>query len=165
MRTYADRVSEMKLIPLTQGKFSKIDDEDIELVIDRSWSAKLNGRVWYAETNIAGGGSLQMQCVILDSGRLEIDHKDGDGLNNQRSNLRIATHQQNCGNRRISKNNTSGFKGVRKYRHYNKYVARIRVNYRAIHLGYFDDPISAAIAYNRAAKHHFGEFARLNEIP
>lgn len=89
-----------------------------------------------------------------------IDHRDGNGLNNLPSNLRIATSTENSRNRRKNSNNQSGYKGVcwcaRKWR------AAIRVNGKLKHLGYFENVTDAALAYDVAAIHYFGEFAHLN---
>jgi hypothetical protein len=93
---------------------------------------------------------------------LQVDHEDGNGLNNQRSNLRIASPTQNQGNARRRKDNTSGYKGVSWYRRTNKWKAHIRVDKKLRHLGYFIDLTDAARAYDAAALEHFGEFAHLN---
>lgn len=90
----------------------------------------------------------------------EVDHKDGDGLNNQKENLRCCTHSQNCANVLITKRNTSGFKGVSRFR--NKWKAEITHNYKRIYLGLFVSKIDAALEYDHFAKLLFGEFAALN---
>lgn len=88
-----------------------------------------------------------------------VDHKDGNPLNNQRSNLRLATASQNSANRAKAKNNTTGYKGV--YRHKNNWWrAIIQVQGEAIHLGLFRTPEEAHEAYKQAAVKYFGEFAR-----
>ena len=92
---------------------------------------------------------------------MEIDHKDENKLNNQRYNLRLATHSQNMINKKIRKDNTSGYKGV--HITSGKYIlAHIRTGGKQIHLGSFIDIVSAAHAYDDAAKKYYGEFARLN---
>ena len=90
----------------------------------------------------------------------QIDHIDGNGLNNRFENLRLADNRQNKGNSRIYKNNKLGIKGVHKRR--NRYVAQISISGKCIHLGYFDTPQQASTAYKRAAEKYFGEFARVN---
>lgn len=90
------------------------------------------------------------------------DHKNGNGLDNRRANLRIATTSQNLANRGKTRRNTSGYKGVMWFKRKRKWYARIRVSGKSVHLGYFDDPIDAAKAYDDAALKHFGEFAKTN---
>lgn len=90
-----------------------------------------------------------------------VDHIDGDTLNNQRNNLRLASYRENSANQRMCSANTSGFKGV--YLHKGKLVAYIRVNYRRIHLGAYQSKTEAAEAYDLAAIKHFGEFALTNQ--
>jgi hypothetical protein len=90
-----------------------------------------------------------------------IDHVDGDGLNNQKRNLRKATPTQNGGNRVIQKH-SSKFKGVTWWKKPKKWVACIRFNTR-IHLGYFESETDAAKAYDAAALKLFGDFALTNE--
>lgn len=92
----------------------------------------------------------------------EGDHEDGNGLDNRRScNLRIATHQQNTHNQRSLKG-MSKFKGVRWHRRHKRWEARIRVNYKLLHIGSFVGEKDAARAYDRAALRHHGIFAKLN---
>ena len=93
-----------------------------------------------------------------------IDHIDGNGLNNQRNNLRKATHQENMMNRQSNKNSSSQFKGVHWYERTNKWQARITFNQKRISLGYFTSEIDAAKTYNKKALELFGEFAKLNFI-
>jgi hypothetical protein len=95
---------------------------------------------------------------------LEIDHRDGDGLNNRETNLRKANGSQNRGNTGKQKNSTSGFKGVHLRKDSGKYVAGIvsAETHRRKHLGTFDTAEEAAKAYDRAAVAHFGPFAVLN---
>lgn len=93
--------------------------------------------------------------------RGEVDHKNGNGLDNRKCNLRIATSSQNKANTKIRRDNTSGFKGVIWHKASNKWMARVADKY----LGLFRSKYEAAKAYNQKAKEMFGEFARLNEIP
>lgn len=91
--------------------------------------------------------------------KLRIDHKDNDSLNDRIENLRPATRSQNMANSLLSKNNTSGQKGVSWHKRQRKWIARIMVDRKPIQLGSFDDPIEAKAAYDEAAKKYFGEFA------
>ena len=90
----------------------------------------------------------------------DIDHEDGDGTHNWFENLRDATRTQNNGNTRRPTNNTSGYKGVVRSHNGKRWVAYIRINGRLLHLGTYDTPQLAHAAYTRAAKAHFGDFAR-----
>lgn len=136
-----------------------IDVIDLDLIRDYNWHlhgghlrATIDGKHRYLHHMIVE----RMGIDCLD----DIDHIDGNPVNNQRDNLRPASRSQNQANRGKPKNNTSGFKGVSWHR--NKWQASIRVNYKPIHLGYFDDPIEAARTYDRAALKYFGKFANLN---
>lgn len=92
----------------------------------------------------------------------EMDHKDTDTFNNAWSNLREATRSQNCANRRLHKNNTSGYKGVIWHKQRGRWAAQIRISGTTKHLGFFDTPELASEAYAAAAIETFGEFARLS---
>ncbi len=147
-----------------------IDYEDLFWLQQWKWYSSKRG---YARRNAVGTAdtsSTLMQRVILefhgkDLTGLDVDHINGNPLDNRKSNLRVTTHQQNGFNRKISKNNTSGYKGVSFDKRRNKYVANIKVNYKIIYLGGYETAKEAAIAYNEAAKIHFGEYAKLNDIP
>jgi hypothetical protein len=91
-----------------------------------------------------------------------VDHADRNSLNNQLSNLRLATRSQQGHNQRLRSTNTSGYRGVTWDKQMGKWQARIMVNGKRIHLGFYADPKEAALAYDAAAKIHYGEFAVLN---
>ena len=104
-----------------------------------------------------------MHQVILNTPKgMLSDHRNGNGLDNRRKNLRACNVQQNKANSRLPKNNTSGFKGVYWEKKLKKWGALIRVNGKAIYLGYNLDKAGAARRYNQAAYKYFSEFARLN---
>ena len=150
----------MKQIELTRGYVATVDDADYEWLTSLgSWSARetVDGRV-YAQRAV-GRTTEQMHRVI--AGHALVDHINGDGLDNRRSNLRPATVTQNNRNARRRKDNRSGFKGVTRQAS-GLWRARITVDGLQIRLGTFDAPEDAARAYDAAAIHHFGEFARLN---
>ena len=122
---------------------------------------------WYDDN---GRYTMSLHAAIIElSGQIvpyghEIDHKDGDKLNNLDENLRICTSGQNKHNRGKNKNNTSGFKGVVWCKSSKNWRSQIMINNNPIHLGYFNSVYDAAFAYNIAALKHHGEFARLNDI-
>jgi hypothetical protein len=155
----------MALVELTQGKVAVIDTADISLIREYKWSAHHNFRrahVWYAITQVRCQ-TVSMHRLILNApSDLKVDHKDGDGLNNRRSNIRLVTDAQNCFNRTLRRDNQSGFKGVSFHARTGKWNTRIQRNGRQQSLGLFDSPEDAARAYDSAALELFGEFARPN---
>jgi hypothetical protein len=162
----------MKLIPLTRGREAMVDDCDYEYLMQWKWLYHSNGRptgyAIRAEYSAGQQRIVRLHRVVaarhgLVTAGEQIDHIDGDGLNNCRENLRLATNRQNAGNQRRQRNNTSGFKGVYWAKREGKWRARIGEGGRH-HLGYFDDSLEAARAYNEAALKHYGEFACLNPV-
>lgn len=152
----------MKLIPLSQGKFSKVDDDDFEMLSSHKWHYR-NG---YALRSVWKGlvrGHIYMHAEITGcpSG-METDHIDRDGLNNQRFNLRVCLPFQNKRNVGIRKDNTSGYKGVSLDKRRNTWCASIRFEERLIHIGSYKSKEEAALAYDEFASKLFGEFAVLN---
>lgn len=152
----------MKTIHLTQGMSTNVDDEDYEQLMKRKWKAKRGPRTWYAES-IHRGGSILMHRLLLDAWAGQyVDHIDGNGLNNQRSNLRLCSQSQNLANGRLHFDSRSGYKGASFHKRRNKFQGQIRVNGKNKALGFFLTAKEAAKAYDEAAKKYFGEFARLN---
>jgi hypothetical protein len=156
----------VKEIPLTQGKFAVIDDEDYELVAAFNWKYSNKG---YAAKNYQEDGKyktlLMHRLIMSPKDGVFIDHIDGNPLNNKRSNLREVTNRQNCLNQKITKRNTSGYKGVCWSKFNKKWAATVRdSNQKQVHLGYFDNKHDAARMYNFWASDLYGEFARLNVI-
>jgi AP2 domain len=159
----------MKQIPLTQGKVAVVDDEDFDRLSQFKWyaaktKAKYSDR-WYAVRGVRlpqGPRQIFMHCEIL--GLKGVDHKDNDGLNNQRTNLRPATQNQQNQNRRKYPNCTSSFKGVRWRSDRNKWEAQITLADGQDYLGLFDSEESAAMAYSMVAEQNFGEFANLTTL-
>jgi len=108
--------------------------------------------------------SMHRQIMEITSRRVQVDHRDGNGLHNWRGNLRASTHSQNQWNRPKYSNNTSGFKGVFWHTKCHKWYAKIEANRRQSYLGLFEDIRDAAAAYNAAALRLHGEFAVLNVL-
>ena len=141
---------------------ARIDRADLSLVEHLRWYPWKATNTTYAWTPDNLSGSPRLHRRIMGNSAPTVDHKDHDGLNNTRRNLRFATRSQNCCNSRIRRNNTSGYIGVSWNKSDKKWVARIRKQDRAIHLGSFDDPIEAALARDKAAREHHGDYAVLN---
>ncbi len=154
----------ISLIPLSSGKYAIVDIADYAWLMQWTWYARLNRRTWYAGRTVFGPRRrVYMHRVILGTPKGEIvDHRYGYGLDNRRVIIRPCTAQQNNHNRRIAKNNTSGFKGVSWRPVEKKWVANIMIGGRCLYLGYFCCIVKAARAYDKAAKENFGEFACLN---
>ena len=136
------------------------------------WYYHKNKRTGYAESNeVIDGHSRTIKmhrlvaiCKGLKIDGKQVDHFDTNGLNNQRTNVRLATNLQNSRNQRRAKNNTSGYKGVYWNRTHGKWQVSISVSGHRTHLGLFDDLVKAAQAYNVAATKYFVEFAYLNTL-
>jgi len=158
----------MNLIPLSQGLYTIVSDRDYGHLNRWKWTAWSGGNVRYAyrkTSRATGQRNVFMHSVVaerkgLPAGR--VDHVDGNGLNNCRSNLRCATQSQNGMNRRQPRTNKSGYKGVSQTTNSNRWRARIGAGGKEKQLGTFDTPREAARAYDHAAVRLHGSFARLN---
>jgi hypothetical protein len=157
----------MKRIPLSQGKFALVDDSDYEWLNQWKWSvngAKARPYAMRKDWSFPKGKTVLMHRLIANPPKgFVVDHIDGNTLNNCRSNLRVCSYSQNLANSIVNRlANKSGYKGVCWKKKEKKYSAQITVNYKAIHLGYFKNPVEAAKAYDNAARKYFGEFAKTN---
>lgn len=157
----------LKMIPLTKGYVAIVDAVDYEWLMQWQWCAWVRSNTVYARSNAkrVNGKSraiLMHRLILGVDSNVDVDHRDGNGLNNVRLNLRPATVQQNVHNRRMHKNNKSGYKGVSWNKEMNKWAASIGINRQRRYLGVFDDVEEAARAYDVAALELHGEFARLN---
>jgi hypothetical protein len=149
-------------IPLTQDKFAFVDLSDYERVNKFRWCITRRSDKEYAHRR-DGKRFIKMHRFILDAQDGEmVDHIDGDGLNNCRSNLRLCTNQQNQFNSRSQINSKSKYKGVSWHEREGKWSADIRIDKKLKCLGYFDDETEAAQKYDEIAQETQGEFARLN---
>ena len=147
-----------KSIPLTQGKFAIVDDEDYDEIARHKWYY-LNG---YAQRHAPRGVTRMHRVIAGTPPGMDTDHINGDGLDNRRSNLRVCTHSQNMANRGRDSTNTSGFKGVTWHKECRKWLAYTAVNRKMIHIGLFERAEDAARAYDREVVRIFGEFAAPN---
>lgn len=155
-------------VPLPGGLFALIDENDAAAVLRYRWHVMRRGHTHYAKYTLpwtpdGRRPALLMHRLILGATNDDlVDHRDGNGLNNQRSNLRVCTAAENLRNARTRVDNASGLKGVGFDRRANRYHARIFLNGRTKHLGYFASAEEAHAAYCRAASDAFGDFARFN---
>ena len=149
----------MKTIPLTQGKIALVDDEDYSSLASRKWHYNVSG---YACGNMMGKRVFMHRELIKATVDLEVDHINGDTLDNRKSNLRLCTHAENMRNRKMQKNNTSGYKGVYWGKKINKWRSKIRHNWVVIALGDYETAEEAARVYDAAAIKLFGPFAKTN---
>lgn len=152
----------MRLILLTQGKATFVDDEDFARLDRYKWTYATEGYAYRMVNTPTGRTAVLMHRQIMGLGagdKREVDHDDGNGLNNQKVNLRVCTKSQNQQNRRISRNNTSGYKGVSRCRRNGRWQAHITTGNRPKFLGYFEDPALASEFRNLAADMLHGEFA------
>ena len=161
-------------IPLTQGKVALVDDADAPALLAYKWCTFYRKKedLFYAGRCISRFTSQtgktqtilmhRFLCSLELYDRRQVDHVDGNGLNNTRINLRVCTKTQNNQNRRKRKDATSRFKGV--FLAYGRWRAEMQANGLRLHLGTFSTEEDAALAYDRAALIHFGEFALTNAM-
>lgn len=141
----------MKQIFLTQGKVALVDDEDFERLNLVNWQAIHSGNTFYAVRMIRtfkGRCTERMHRCIVDAGLLHVDHIDGDGLNNQKSNLRVVTNRENSQNKHITK--TSKYPGVWWDKTHDSWHSQIQVAGKRKSVGYFKTEWEAFAAYKRA---------------
>jgi hypothetical protein len=159
-------------VPLSNGLSALVDDRDFALVSQFKWHANTNNEglktLMYAIRNVKGdkgnwtGMLMHRQIMGADDPR-HIDHINGNGLDNRRSNLRFVECWQNAANMsKTSRPCTSAFKGVTREAKAKKWLARIRVRGTLIRIGTFNNELSAALAYDAAAVAHFGQYAKPN---
>jgi len=159
----------MKKIHLKENYFALVDDDDYDYLMQWKWFLKLTKRnsviYTYAICNLHkkdGWSSVSMHKMIMNTPKgFQIDHKDHNGLNNQRVNLRICTHGENQMNRNTY--SKTGYMGVYENK-WGNYYAQISHNKKIYRLGTFPTKEQAAQTYNTAAQKYHGEFAKLNII-
>lgn len=153
-----------RLIRLTQGMFAIIDEEYYESVSKYIWYAIKDKNTYYARSYILSNSNripIRLHNFIMNSTKM-VDHINGNGLDNRRGNLRFCTNMENMQNSKPMRGKSSKYKGVSLFTRYGKFAAQIRVSGVPTVIGYYDDEIDAAIAYDNKAKEVFKEFARLN---
>lgn len=158
----------MMEIKLREDLILLLDDQDVWAVEKYSLVADRRGSTWYVPAQEKGAGAarkpkhyLHRLLMGFPEG-MDVDHRDGNGLNNLRSNLRVATRTQNSLNRDRSSTNSSGYKGVFWNAQRGKWYARLTVSGIGRKRGYFATPEEAAQAYDQLVTAHAAEFGRLN---
>lgn len=161
----------MREISLSRGKLAMVDDEDFDKIGHLKWyaSSTNKGKVFYAARHTSRKSSkhkvIYMHRILLSCPEgMEVDHVDGNGLNNQKSNLRICSHHQNMCHSRKRPDVSSRFKGVHKPSKIKGWIAKIEIKGKVTTIGTFQSEIAAAMAYNEAAIKFHGEFANLNQF-
>ena len=155
------RDPQIRLIPLTKGKVAIVDGAEYDRLNKYNWYACRQGNCFYARRQERRRFIYMHRQVIAARKGMVVDHIDGNGLNNRRSNLRLCTVRENMWNRRPT-GGPSPYKGVRRRKENKKWAAQINCRGRRYHLGYFQNQIDAAIAYDKMAANLFGPFAYLN---
>lgn len=142
-----------------------VDDRDYEHLSFVKWYIVKPCNKFYAVGRIDGKMKKMHRVILgLEDPRIFVDHRDHDGLNNQRHNIRIASYSQNMANRRSQINSSSKYLGVYWAPKNRKWKAQVRDKGKLVYLGYYANEIDAAKAYNSAALKAHGEFANLNNI-
>lgn len=160
----------IKYIELSQNQITVVDADLFEDLNKYKWYADHDCNTFYArrtyknkEGKICRTRMHRLIMGVTDPTIL-VDHINGNGLDNRRSNLRIVNRAQNCYNRTVNKGSTSKYKGVHWDKSRNKWRAKLQLNGKCIHIGYYDSEKEAAVEYNKMAVRRFGDFARLNVI-
>lgn len=149
----------MKRIKLTQNKWAIVDDEDFGRIIQYKWYFEHG----YARRDENGKNIYMHRFILGIDDRRVIDHKNRDGLDNRKENLRICNQSLNCANQRINSANTSGYKGVSWNKTLRYWTASVKLHGKT-KVKYFNVKEDAAKAYNEMALEKFGEYALLNKI-
>jgi hypothetical protein len=155
-------------IDLGEREWAIVDPQDYYWLSNFKWSVVGYDEHIYAARIIRKTEYGRIKTVYLHREIMKapkgllVDHRNNDGLDNRRTNLRLATHSQNCCNRPKKANTSSRFTGVFFMKQRNRWRALIKHHRKSIFLGYYKNDIAAAKAYDEAAKKYHGEFARLN---
>ena len=155
-------------IYLGEGQWTIVDQQDYYQLGHFKWSVCGNDKNIYAARILSKTRSGRVISSFLhreimnDPKGFFVDHRNGNGLDNRRDNLRLATRSQNSANKRKRKNTSSRFIGVHFDKRSGRWCAGIKKNAKRYGIDYYDNEIDAARAYDAAAKKFHGEFARLN---
>jgi hypothetical protein len=158
----------VQVIPLTQGKVTVVDSEDYDWLSKWKWcSHKTRGR-YYAHRGVWNNGrvvSWQMHRIILGFSTYDGnigDHKNRNSLDNRKDNLRQASNSLNAINCKLSRRNTTGYRGVTWHKRDHIWWSQIRIDTKIHYLGSYQNPEEAAVSFDRAAVRYRGKDAMLN---
>ena len=164
--TFAEIISGARIIPLTQGAITFVDAEDFERLMQWKWSVS-SGYARRGCSRKEGNGRTRnvfMHRVITDAPKgMVVDHRDRNGLNNRRFNLRVGTHAQNLWNKGPRCDSKSGIKGVNWNPRRRQWRVRITANKQVYHIGWFKEKSEAIRAYANAAKRLHGEYCNVSD--
>jgi hypothetical protein len=154
----------LKRIKLTNKMVALVDNKWYPYLNKFTWQARYDRSTgkYYAARQIHNNFIYMHREILNAPDGLHVDHINGDTLNNQGENLRLATSAENAWNRDKYKNNTTGYKGVTYDKERDKYRAQITAHGKAINLGRYEKPIDAALVYDRAVRQYHGEFGCTN---
>ncbi len=145
-------------------KLVTVDDADFKYLNQFNWHVDRDNAASSYFGSKRNKSMLMSRFIMNAPENLEVDHIDGNRLNNQRNNLRLATSAQNKMNRGPRRDNKSGYKGVSWHKQQEKWTARIMADDKYQSLGLFNSILDAAKAYNQAATKYHGKFAWLNVV-
>ena len=156
----------MREIHLSNGGITLVDDDDYDVLNKYKWRKEASGYVFRTGSIKGRNVPVRMHRVVMEAPKgLQVDHINGNKLDNRKENLRLATRSENQRNVGKRSSNKSGYKGVRWVPSpYNKWRVDIRTDEGKKFIGHFNNILEAAKAYNDAALNYHGEFANLNEI-
>lgn len=148
-------------LDLGHGRVVLVDDADLDMLRQFKWLPVRRGQTYYARSRFGGATIYMHRLLLLPDPDQSVDHKNGNGLDNRRANLRVADA---CGQARNSRKGggVSRFRGVYLNRNTGRWYAQVSIRDRSIHLGTFDSEEEAALARDAAARVHYGEFGRFN---
>ena len=154
--------SDVRYIPLSQGKVAIVDVDDYPSLIRYKWCTARKPKTFYVSGKINGRSTFMHRFIMAPPKPMVVDHINHNGLDNRRSNLRICTTAQNARNCRPYAGKKVKYKGVSFNKSRKKFRVFIRYGEVSFNLGYFDDEVEAARAYDKKAKELFKEYAYLN---
>lgn len=155
-------MSDVMKIKLPCGRIALIDDRDAEILAGRNWSSDVRKNTVYVRGRLPGQRGSHVYLHKIITGSAKTDHWDGNGLNNQRSNLRPCTQAQNCLNTGVKRPNKQ-FKGTYFDKRRGLWYSQIYINRKSFFGGYHSSAEQAARSYDDLAIKHHGKFARLND--